>query len=72
MHNAQVFLKFETTSQKRSKQNSLLLVRKSQRGMDFPHEGKHNVQGIQVHLYSFVKQLLFQHLESLHAVGQRR
>lgn len=71
MHNILVFLKFETTSQKRSKQSTLQPVRKRQRGMDFPREGKYNVHGIQVHLYCFVKHLLFQHL-SLHAVEERR
>lgn len=37
--------------------------------MDFPHEGKYNVQ-IQMHLYSFVKQLLFQHLKSSCSGGE--
>lgn len=32
--------------------------------MDFPIEGKYIVEGIQMHLYSLVKQLLFQHLKS--------
>lgn len=32
--------------------------------MDFPHEGKYNIQSIQTRLYSLVKQLLFQHLKS--------
>lgn len=39
--------------------------------MDFPHEGKYNVQSIQMHLYSLVKQLLFQHLRSSCRKGRR-
>lgn len=43
----------------------------SKRGMDFPHEGKYNVQSIQVHLHSLVKQLLFQHLKIFCMKGRR-
>lgn len=39
--------------------------------MDFPQEGKYNVQGIQIHLYSLVKQLLSQHLKSSCRKGRR-
>lgn len=38
--------------------------------MDLPHEGKYNIQGIQMHLYSSVKQVLFQYLKSLCSGGE--
>lgn len=39
--------------------------------MGFLHEDKYNVQSIQMHLYSLVKQLLFQHLKSSCRKGRR-